>query len=369
MKHLQLALRTLAPLLLLALASPGCSGPAKQVQKIDRALVDSDLAMAWTDSANRSDSSFSESLIARGELEGGGSFYLRLLVSNIAGADGRAELKAGIALGDGPSLHGRLRRARGDWSHGQGRFDVTVGESRVVVGLGRAEITLRYPEFEADLVIESPLPALRPAGGMADFGQERFYLTTVLIPRGRLSGEIRLPGGESPPVAIAGPAYAEHRASNLAPHSMARAWFNLIEIGPEHTVLSSSFQRTEQLGGRTQGWAYWADDQRIVGYEPSLTVIAQKTRRDDETGYEVPMVALLKSVEGDAFTGVVKATDFEQRIDDLSGLSKVERFVVERLMKPFTFRYRSEILLKARAGAGPEEVLRGEARYQYQQLN
>lgn len=351
-------------------ALAGCATAPQTVRHTTGPLRDADLVMAWSDPANRASSAFAESLVVRAKLDAGGEIYIRLVVSNIAGADGRAELRTRLTLADETTWTSKVRKSRGVWKYGKAGFDITVGDSQLAFQVGRGVIRLRLPELAADLTIGSPHPPLRPVGGSAEFGEGKFYASTVLVPRGRLRGTARIAAGGRE-IALAGPAYAEHRASNLAPYTMAVAFFSMIDIGPERTVLLNAFRRTAELGGQIQGWVYVATDAALAVYERDMTLAAQRTHLDVETGYEIPASLLLRSARGVGFTGAITAGEPDKRIDDLQNLGKVERFVVERLMKPFTFRYDAARYLfkwKARPGA-PEEAFEGTARYQYQQLN
>ena len=69
------------------------------------------------------------------------------------------------------------------------------------------------------------------------------------------------------------------------------------------------------------------------------------------------------------FQGVFKLGSMSERKDDLARLPKLERLVVRRFMKPWTFRYdRARYLMRKQAPGQTMVEVRGEARYQYQQL-
>lgn len=327
-------------------------------------LAAADLVMTWADANSRGSSDFSESLVSRATLDGGGDVYVRLLVTNVAGADGRAELKVRFNLADGRKLEGRVRMKPGGWLYGSDGFDITLGEARAHVVPGRAEVLFTGDGFHARLAITSSLPAIRPAGGGADFGSGAWYRTTIPIPCGRLEGtvEIATEGGEPEVISLVGAAYVEHRSGTVAPYVMAQRWLNLLSVDVDRCVAMSAFQRTKQLGGGTQGWLYYATRDRLIAWLPEVDVAPREPSLDAETGYSVPQTLI---VTGPGLKGAIKVESFVKKIDDLGGLSKVERFVVERVMKPWTFRYDASFLLKPTDG----DALRGTARYQYQQLN
>jgi len=374
----------------------GCSTGALGLAAADRALTggeltDRDLAMAWVDPANQSSGSFSEQLRIVGVLPDGSTVYVRAAVTNVATRNGRLDVLTKIELADGREIRVRPRADRGDWDYGEDRFDLTIAETRIQVGIGEARVTSAGPGFTVELEVKGAARSVRPAGGRFERGGA-YYLTTLPIPYGTLTGTLTLfpeapegpeaAEGEDPetpasPVAAApevieltGVAFVEHRATNLAPHRMARRWFKVTHVTPEETIVLSAFERTAELGGGIQGWLLVAGPDGIAAWEPDLTFRPRGARRDEESGYQVPQVLLMSRDEGRAFRGVIRLRELTERKDDLGGLSRVERAVVRRLMKPYTFRYDdADYLFRQGAAGGPHHELRGKLPYEYQQLN
>src|SRR5690606_12523698 len=151
-------------------------------------LGDADLAMFAATPGRADDGAFSEQVTFRIELDGGGRGYVRLLVSNLAGANGRADLRVSFDLPGRPNLSASVRKPRGAWSTTAGRLDASLGDAHLEARVGQASLTFRSPKLEVELALTSALPALRPEGGLADFGQGRYYVTTVVAPRARVTG-------------------------------------------------------------------------------------------------------------------------------------------------------------------------------------
>ncbi|MGM0577787.1 MAG: hypothetical protein ACQEXJ_18825 [Myxococcota bacterium] len=340
----------------------GSSAPASRAAD---GLTNEDLAMAWADAANRSASDFSEQLVARLHFDGGGNAYIRLLVTNVANADGRAELKAHVTVPGHDKLRHKVRKGRGDWKFGTERFDARVDDSRVVAGTDKAEIVVEADDYRARFEIDVRHGPLRPAGGGGDYGQGRRYVTTILAARGALTGEVIVGrGDDADRREVRGSAYMVHRAGNVAPYVLARRWYNLRDFGPEQTVVMSAFEQGDRLGGRTLGWVFAATDDALVAWEPDVALRVDDIREDEKSPYSVPRVVHLESREGDDVRGVIKATSMRERKDDLRTLSRVERFVVERLMKPWTYKFDARYLVRR----GGESAAKGKGTYVYQQL-
>ncbi|MEZ4339812.1 MAG: hypothetical protein R3B82_24590 [Sandaracinaceae bacterium] len=170
---------------------------------------------------------------------------------------------------------------------------------------------------------------------------------------------------------LEGVGYVEHRATNLAPYRMATRWFKVSDVTAERTVAISAFERTEELGGGIQGWVLVVEGDEIQIYEPDVLVNPQQATRDDETGYEVPEhIFFLRPNDFESFQGVVRVNELTKKQDDLSSLSRLERIVVKRLMKPWTYRYdAADFLFKRRVGEAGELSILGVVHYEYQVLN
>lgn len=346
---------TSCSLVLLAVAAGGGARGA--------ALRDADLAMGWTVPENRKAPAFSEQMVLKAFFDGGARADVKLVVTNVAGANGRAELKASVRAADGRSWSARTRKGAGSWTTESSRFAAVVGDSKVSAGVDGAEVEVRGDGFRLTLVLENLHRPLRPPGGSADFGQGRFYRTTLLAPRAKVTGTLVLDaghGGAPETIPLDGRGWAEHRVGNVAPYAMSIRTFNVLEVDAARTFALSAFERLAGLGGGIQGFVYHATDERVDVYAGDASFRPAEFENDAVSGYRVPKVLHVQAPE---LAGVVKGAALEHRIDDLESLSKVERLVVERLMRPWTLRYDAEYLLKVDG-----TTLRGKGRYGFQQI-
>ncbi len=400
-------------------------------------LTEADLALAFSKGSNSDADEFSEQLVVRAVMDDDVSVYAKLTVTNLASADGRADLTVNVTLADGRKLRFKERRDRDEWTFGRDRFQVEVGAGSVEVGVGRTRIIVKNDEFELDFEVATNLPPLRPKGGLFDRGG-RFYVTTIPIPRGVARAHIKvltaaetpeetpedapeeapeaLPEetrGEAPPdappdgnaeprppaevladeppsepeggqslpeeIELEGVGYAEHRAGNVAPYALARRWYSILDIGEDETVMLSVFEHAQPDGtprnpqakpGPVQGFFFATGDDAMALYEPELTLQVRGWRADDKTTYPLPQVVFVHDVNHTSFDGVIVTDALSERKDDLEGLSRLERIVVRKFMKPWTFRFdRARFLFrKQNAGEAMREI-RGEQRLQVQQLN
>jgi hypothetical protein len=369
-------------------------------------LSDADLAMGWARGPNRDSADFSEQLVLRGPLEDGGEFYVKLVVSNLANADGRAQLTFQVRTGEGLKLRLALRADRGDWRFADDRFEAEVDGVTVRVGLGLAEVRVDHEDVRGSLRLTSPLMPLRPDGGRYDRGG-LFYVTTIPLPRAaaELSLEVLEPSlwvravdeedgdGEpaeeplpidEPPteVSLDGVGFVEHRWGNVPPHDLAHRWHTLLVVGDDETVVLSAFERPRggeapapsapgggPALGETFGWLFAARDDALVMYAPRLDVRPYRWANDAVTSYPVPGLVYVSDPGGRRIRGVIDLGSLSKRKDDLSGLKKLERIVVRRFMQPWTFTFsRARYLFRAQDPGTQAVDVRGRGMYRVQQI-
>lgn len=310
----------------------------------------------WRESAD-----YSEQITLRARFDGGGKLYARLLITNIAGGDGRAELSVHLSGPKEAKVHHKIRMKRGTWTYEKGRFDVRLGKNRLVLAEDGGRLILVMPGLDVDLHIGSPLRPFRPTGGNVDFGDGKTYATTVLLPRGRLRGKVKITGEDEVVFDGRGQVYGEQRVGNIAPYLMSKHWVQWVDVGRTKTVVLSSFKRPSRLGGQGHGWSFAANDHGYLWMESEVDLKLGKFQSDRESGYGVPRELALVA-HGKAI-GVIKADKILSRTDDLQDLNPFLRRVVSALMHPWTFRMNGRYLIKTAGKAWT-----GKASYTYQQL-
>jgi len=434
--------------------------PRFAVVDTGKPLTDKDLALSFSKGKNADADEFSEQLVIRAQMDADVSVYAKLTVTNLASADGRADLTVNVTLADGRKLRFKERRDRDEWTFGRDKFFAEVGNGSVEVGFGRTHVVAKNDEFEIDFEVTTELPPLRPKGGLFDRGG-RFYTTTIPIPRGVARAHIKVltapePADEVPPdeapaeppvadppvdpsvdpsvdpaidgegpttpldllaapvvpvvarspgsailaeaavspsaavadaggqslpeeIELEGVGYAEHRAGNVAPYDLARRWYSILSIGDDETVMLSVFEQAQPEGtardpqakpGPVQGFFFAANDDAMALYEPEVTLQVRGWYLDDKTRYPLPEIVFVHDLAHTSFEGVIVANALSDRKDDLEGLSRIERIVVRKFMKPWTFRFdRARFLFRKQNVGEAMRELRGEERLQVQQLN
>lgn len=364
----------------LAVALLGGCATSASLGSTEVPLTDADLVMAFTRADLTDADDFTEQMKIVVALEGGGEVYTRLFVTNLASADGRADLLAKVLLPAGTreleddlDLRAKFEAERGEWKAGADRFEAHIGEGSMTVSTTGAEVRVDADTFTMSYTVRSEVPSLRPKGGVADRGGA-VYVTTIPVPRGVVEGSVTVKATDETPARtypLRGVAFVEHRYGNLAPYRLAKRWFKLNEVTPERTTILSAWQWPEAQGGRIQGWLMVADASGLVAYEGDLLVAPTEWAVDSETGYEVPGLVYLYDPDKTRLRAIIQARGLTEKKDELARLNRLERFVVRQLMKPWTFMFdEARYLIKTRAAPqAPERAVRGATPFEYQQLN
>ena len=187
--------------------------------------------------------------------------------------------------------------------------------------------------FRLQLEVVTDHAPLRPKGGtVKDDGDH--YITTVLVPRGRLTGRIEPTNGA--PIEIKGVAYADLRQGNIQPDDLADRWVHLLDIGPKMTFAASALSRPDAKGAFGHAWMMQASDSQLPLYSTTASVTPSRVQTDKKNDYRVPQEIRFK---GKGHTAELRVTKLRERKDDLAGLGSLERFVVKRFMQPWSYRH------------------------------
>jgi hypothetical protein len=289
-------------------------------------------------------SAFSETIVVTATLRDGGSLYGRFLVSNMAGAAGRAQFRMRVSAGGQDTVF-ETRKARGEWTATREPLGADLGAAGLRIEPGRARFWMKDDAgAEAEIVLTPLAPGLRPAGGQADFGQGKRYETAVLMPAARVEGSYR-PANLDHALVLDGLAYLEQRVSTILPFRAAERWYTLRQVDPDRVIVLSAWDRPAYMGGQTHAWLMVAGPGGIEHLAESLSLEPGDPERDEPSGRSFPRT-LRFSDPTSGLVGVVKADRLIERTDDLAGLSTLERLVVERLMKPVTLRFEARYAIR-----------------------
>jgi hypothetical protein len=326
----------------------------------------------WSDrSENASNKFYSEQYSFNVDPAGRADFWIQLVITNMGVANGRAALQVHLQPQGQKKIKTTQLFDKGAWSHRSegGKVHFDLGKSRFSGGEEGWEGHFETDEFDVDWKVTNLAPPWRPGGGAVTYGgnAKAYYDVTVLVPRGtlELTATLKKTGEE---VKIEGPAYADRSVSNVSPNLMAKKWVKIRRIGSHETVVLSCLQTPEQYESKWVGWFLVADKRGVqaTGSNPKLT-FADVTK-DSKSGYDVPASVLLTEASGlENFQGAIKGLKLRKVTDSLAKLSALEKAVVSKLVKPFTFTYKAAFEFRYDRG-GKTRTHKGKAAYHFEQI-
>jgi hypothetical protein len=322
-------------------------------------------------SENRSNKMFSEQYSFDGKPKCGGDFWFQIVLSNMGVANGRAGLMVHYQPKGGKKIKARRSFDGGQWSSKaeDGHVQLTLGDSWFKGDGATWTGHFVMEEFTAKVTITNSVPSWRPGGGTAYYGtgENSYYDVTLLTPRGTFVAEVLLKDATEP-LHMEGLVYGDHSAMNLAPNNQARRWVKMRVVNSRYTLLLNTFETPEQYEQKWAGWFLVATDSAIVVTALNPSIQLHETELDSGSGYHVPKIVILSDAQGvSGFNGVLKASKRTAREDKLADLSRVERAVVSKIVKPFAFKFKGEFEFVFDVG-GSSKTYNGKGNFAYEQM-
>lgn len=302
---------------------------------------------------------------------GGADFWFQLLITNMGVKNGRAALRVHLKPQGQSKIKSRILFDKGDWGYKteNDKLHFELGQNHFSGNGSGWSGHFDTDDFVVDWKVTNGAPAWRPGGGKVTYGgsDKAYYDVTLLVPRGQLELTATLKRtGEV--ITIAGPAYADRSVVNVSPNLQAKKWVKIRRLGSRETVVLSCFQTPEQYEGKWVGWFVVASDTgiRATGTNPTITVA--DSEKDAGSGYDVPRSVLFSDAHGlTNFQGAIKGLKLRKREDQLAGLSSLEKAVVSKLVKPFSFTFKAAYEFKYDS-KGKTRTHKGKAAYHFDQL-
>lgn len=368
-------LTQLTTLLLFGLALFPSTAPAYELNAFSgksRAAKFEEITPKLDAAENKGNKFYSEQYSFDANPAGNTDFWFQLVISNMGLQNGRAGLQVHLKPQGQKKIKTRQFYSRDKWSHSVdgGKLKFTLGDNWIEGDLTGWKGHFINDQFEADFTITNGPPAWRPGGGAVYYGKGKksYYDVTLLTPRGTVEVTATLKAtGEK--VSISGPIYGDRSVSNISPALQSKKWIRMRRIGRRRTVMLTTFQSHEQYEGKWVGWFVSSSKKRVeaVGVNPKVEL--GELEKDAKSGYQVPKSILFSDAKGlEGFVGAIKALKLRRSENKLSSLSKLERAIVSKLVKPFSFTYKAAYEFQYEKG-GKTRTRKGKVSYHYEQMN
>jgi hypothetical protein len=317
-----------------------------------RAMTDADLAFRPV-----ADEEYTESMSLDAESADGVRASATLAATNMGIGDGSAGVRATL------KVNGRTWKTSEEperWQRQRDALRLHVGGTRVHGTLGEIRIEHANKEFGFELTFRPLAPAWRPGSGRTTFGadRKRFYEYSLPMPLARVEGRVRTGSAWR---AFSGIGAVDHSRVNLYPHEQAARWYRFRARTERGLVQFSTFEAAPRWGGRTAGWVVVADEGRILHESTKIRVDLLDHRPDpDKPANRIPWKYTFS--DGGALRGDVSATRRISRLEYLSTMGAIKRWIVSRFADPIGYSlaatYDAELRLPggARRLAGTGEM-------------
>jgi hypothetical protein len=311
-------------------------------------MTDADLAFRPLD-----DEEYTESMSFDAKGTDGTMVGLTVVATNIGIGDDSAGARVSLTIA------GRTRRFSEEpdrWQRHPKRLGLVVGGTHVRGTLDEIHLEHGNRDFGFDLVFRPLAPAWRPGSGHTTFGADRhrFYEYSLPMPMARVEGKVRTGSSWR---AFSGVGYVDHSRVNLYPHEQATRWYRFRAPVGEGILQLSAFQASARWGGGMAGWIVVIDPGRITYESTRLRLDLRDLHPDPEhPSYRVPWTYVFGA--GDALSGQVRSLEPPSRLDYLSTMGALKRWVVSRFATPVGYSLRGDLEGELRAG-GTTRKLRG----------
>ncbi len=313
---------------------------------------------------------FSDKYTVEAKFKGGGDAYFSIHHGSFGVGEAEFEVKSRYTAPDGTKHTTRETLKPGAWTMSAGEaLDLQMGRHALTGTPKRWTVVAESEEMRLELTFEPVEPPWRPGSGRVRFGGEGFLDMTVLAPRARVTGKVRLGQEERE---LTGRGYALHSYSDLAAHELAR---RMVGFRTESGALSfylKEIEPSERLGGPPVRWLLVASQGRVLfqstDFEVTPADIETDTRHPNR--YRVPKLLRITGRDGDTeFEAVIKATKLRERSDRLAKLSAVKRAVAARFAEPVYYAYHAAYEAVVRKAGAEDQVFKGRGIYELDHVN
>lgn len=340
-------MRPLQPILAACFASTvAAADPMDAWSGLPQPMTDADLAFRPVP-----DEAYAESMSLDAEGSDGIRVSATIAASNIGLGDNRGGVRATLKI-DGRTLKSSEEPDR--WQRQPGALRLHIGGTKLRGTLGEIRIEHSNKEFGFELVFHPMVQAWRPGSGRTTFGadREQFYEYSLPMPLARVEGRVRLGKTWRPYKGIGA---VDHSRVNIYPHEQASRWYRF-RARTEHGMLQfSTFRPAKRWGGSTVGWIVVAEEGRILHQAARLKLDLKDHRPDPEKPRnKIPWAYAFS--DGDLFRGDVRGSRITSRLEYLSTMGAVTRFIVSRFAEPIGYSLKATYDAELRLPTGSRRL-------------
>ena len=287
--------------------------------------------------------------------------FARFLVTNLGPGDNKGAVQGHLMSPDG-SITELVdgRRDSSDFMYGTGALSYSLGRHSLSGDGSSFQMKLgNWQGHTVSVNWTNVVPGYR-AGKLVFGAAKQAYLDfSVMSPKATATATINVDGQS---VSTEGVGYAEHWYTNYAQHDSTSAWYTLVGFAGDYTFNLTNVVTSKKHGTKRLPFLAIAKGGELVATSNRVGFSMSAMKRDAKRGYRVPnryRITYKDKKSGDALVATLKVIKRVHRYDVVSGLSPLERFIVERITKPVQYRFTLSIKLKGKV-AGSDVDVEGE---------
>lgn len=308
----------------------------------------------------RGGEAYSERYTLFANLEGGGTAYVDLTISNLGWGDRHGATTGEIRLPGQRPYRFKKKLDEDEWSYRRDRFEMKVGPTTIS---GDAESGFRVRHRGAssfDLTFKSRTPMWSPGIGKL-MHDGNVYATTLAVPWGDVTGTI---GGKS----VNGVGMFDHGMSTFSPFDLADKFSRMRHFEDGLFIAWREVDLTDDLGSRSVTWVIVGIDDKIVFSDSAANIAWTGFDEHEESGHRVPSNVVISASSGGKSLRLEVRGKRVRSTDLLAQHGAAARAVAGAVSNPWQFEVNGSYDLRI-SGGGTDVSRRGKTNIEMDMLS
>jgi len=314
---------------------------------------------------------YGEKYTFNADLEGGGSFYFSLTISNLGIGDAKMEAKGRFTIG-GETFRWKKALDDDEWRHGKKEFRIEAGPARISGTPDRLVMTAKAKGADVELVFTPIARAWRPRDGRVRWGKDGDVSDYTVFPLMQVEGRYKKAGADW--AEVKGKGFGSHSWSSLAPYETTRWTMELRGIDGETTIYLREIGAATEYGRVRIPYLLVTRGREILvesfDYQMKPTSMMTDSKHDNQ--YKVPEVFTILGKDSEdpkrMVRGKVTKKKLRKRREPLKNMNAAMRAVASQYSEPVSYDYDVDYVMEVKVGAETHRI-KGVGRYEVYHLN
>ena len=289
---------------------------------------------------------FTESHVFYGKFPKGGSYWLKLITTNLGLGDGKLKYRLRITLPGGQKHYSYEELDQDQWKF-EKPFKWTCGKNIMTSDNKSLRILSNNSKFKLHCDLKPIIAPWQPGDGEIFYGKKRSFYKTQLVPKASLNCSF-IQGGKTQKVK--GISWMVHTRTNIAPFKQALGWISYENFSeneflffrylhlPKYAKFTNSKRRGLAYGFLTRG-----NKMAFSFFKSRYKFSKPEHDRESKNRFKSPRkVAFLAKSTASSLKIILKAAKLSKREAYLDTIPFYQRIVVSKFAKPIEYRYQAK---------------------------